>query len=75
MNHPAPLDLATLNARFAIPERLRFMDSGPGLPMADMASGGYQRMVCVETVNAAPEVIRVAPGQQHAMGVVIGVAH
>lgn len=36
MNHPAPLALATLNARFAIPERLRFMDNGPGLPMADI---------------------------------------
>jgi glucose-6-phosphate 1-epimerase len=38
MNIPAPLDLATLNARFAIPERLRFMDSGSGLPMADICT-------------------------------------
>ena len=36
MNHPAPLDLATLNARFAIPERLRFMEVAPGLPIIDI---------------------------------------
>ncbi len=36
MNHPAPLDIAALNTRFAIPGRLRFMDSGGGLPMADI---------------------------------------
>lgn len=38
MNHPAPLDLVTLNTRFAIPERLHFMESGPGLPMADICT-------------------------------------
>lgn len=36
MTQPAPQDLATLNARFAIPQRLRFMDNAPGLPMADI---------------------------------------
>lgn len=36
MNTPTPLDLTTLNARFAIPEHLHFMESGPGLPMADI---------------------------------------
>lgn len=41
--------------------------------MPDMAAGGYQRMVCVETVNAAPDLISVAPGAQHAMSAVIGV--
>ena len=36
MNQPTALDLADLNARFAIPGHLRFMESGPGLPMADI---------------------------------------
>ncbi len=43
--------------------------------MPDMAPGGYQTMVCVETVNAGPHVICVTPGQQHAMNVVISVRH
>ena len=38
MNQPAPLDLAALNARFAIPQCLRFIDSGVGLPMADIST-------------------------------------
>ena len=36
--------------------------------MADMAAGGYQRMVCVETANAGAQVITVAPGESHALG-------
>ena len=35
MNHPTPLDLPTLAARFAIPGRLRFMEIAPGLPIID----------------------------------------
>lgn len=42
--------------------------------MADMAPGGYQRMVCVETVNAAPHVVTVAPGAQHSLGTTLSVA-
>lgn len=36
--------------------------------MGDMAAGGYQRMVCVETANAGTQVITVAPGDSHALG-------
>jgi D-hexose-6-phosphate mutarotase len=31
-------------------------------------------MVCVETVNAAPHVITVAPGAQHSLGTTFSVA-
>ena len=36
MNHPTSSDLATLNARFAIPEHLRFTETAPGLPIIDI---------------------------------------
>ena len=42
--------------------------------MADMASGGYQRMVCVETANAGAQVITVAPGESHAMSAMLSVS-
>lgn len=42
--------------------------------MADMACGGYQRMVCVETANTGEHAITVAPGESHAMGSTISVA-
>jgi glucose-6-phosphate 1-epimerase len=42
--------------------------------LSDMASGGYQRMVCVETANAGAQTIPVAPGGSHAIGTVIRVA-
>lgn len=32
---------------------------------ADMASGEYQTMLCVETCNAATDIITVAPAQSH----------
>lgn len=41
---------------------------------ADMAPGEYKDMVCVETVNASPDHITVAPGGQHALIAMIGVA-
>ena len=41
--------------------------------MADMASGGYQRMVCVETVNAMPHPVTVAPGARHTLGTTLSV--
>ena len=42
--------------------------------MPDMAAGGYQRMVCVETVNAEPHPVTVAPGGQHRLGTTLSVA-
>jgi glucose-6-phosphate 1-epimerase len=33
----------------------------------DMASGEYQQMLCVETCNAGPDQITLAPGSQHAL--------
>ena len=35
--------------------------------MDDMAPDGYRRMVCVETCNAAENVVTVAPGATHRM--------
>jgi len=32
-----------------------------------MAPDGYRRMVCVETCNAAENVVTVAPGATHRM--------
>lgn len=39
---------------------------------ADMAAGEYQQMVCVETCNAGPDQITLAPGQTHALSACIG---
>ena len=41
--------------------------------MPDMASGTYQHMVCVETCNAGPDAITLAPGQQHGLRASISV--
>ena len=41
--------------------------------LADMAPGEYTGMLCVETVNANPDLICVAPGGQHTLVAVIGV--
>lgn len=35
--------------------------------MADMAPGEYAGMVCVETCNAGPDAVTLAPGQTHAL--------
>lgn len=37
----------------------------------DMAAGEYQRMLCVETCNAGPDQITLAPGQSHALSACI----
>jgi glucose-6-phosphate 1-epimerase len=34
---------------------------------ADMAAGEYQQMLCVETCNAGPDQITLAPGEAHAL--------
>ncbi len=39
--------------------------------MADMPMGGYFTMVCVETTNAVPDVITLAPGAEHRLAAII----
>jgi len=41
---------------------------------ADMATGEYQHMVCVETCNAGPDQVTLAPGQSHVLTACIAVA-
>jgi glucose-6-phosphate 1-epimerase len=38
---------------------------------ADMAAGEYQQMVCVETCNAGPDQVTLAPGQSHILSACI----
>lgn len=37
--------------------------------MSDLAATDYQRFVCVETANAANEIISIAPGESYSLGV------
>ena len=41
---------------------------------ADMAAGVYQQMLCVETCNAGPDQVTLAPGQSHALTACLSVA-
>lgn len=41
--------------------------------MGDMGSAGYTHMVCVETANAANDVITLGPGAEHTLGVTYSV--
>jgi D-hexose-6-phosphate mutarotase len=41
---------------------------------ADMAAGEYQHMLCVETCNAGPDQVTVAPGGTHALVASVSVA-
>ena len=38
----------------------------------DMAQDGWQRMLCIETANVMDDVITLAPGASHTLGVSIG---
>ena len=38
---------------------------------ADMAAGEYQQMLCVETCNAGPDQVTLAPGRSHTLGTCI----
>jgi glucose-6-phosphate 1-epimerase len=40
--------------------------------MADLGDTDYQRLICVETANAANEVVEVAAGKEYRLGVTIG---
>ena len=40
---------------------------------ADMATGEYRDMLCVETANAGPEQIAIQPGGKHSLVAFIGV--
>ena len=40
--------------------------------MSDFGDEEYQTMVCVETTNAADDIITIAPGKKHSMKAVIG---
>lgn len=35
--------------------------------MADLGDDDFQRMVCVETTNAGPDIIHLAPGSEHSL--------
>ena len=35
--------------------------------MGDLGPDGYQHMLCVETANAAEDVIELAPGARHSL--------
>ncbi len=37
--------------------------------LGDMGPDGWRRMVCVETCNAGEDVVQIAPGAEHAIGV------
>jgi D-hexose-6-phosphate mutarotase len=39
--------------------------------MADFELGGYRNMVCVETGNAAGDIVHLAPNEAHVLGVTI----
>lgn len=42
--------------------------------MADLGDEDYLRMICVETTNAGPDVVRLAPGAEHRLGAVYSLA-
>jgi glucose-6-phosphate 1-epimerase len=41
--------------------------------LADMAPGEYEGMLCVETCNAGPDQITLAPGTAHTLSATISI--
>jgi glucose-6-phosphate 1-epimerase len=41
--------------------------------MTNFEQGGYRNMVCVETANAADDIVQLLPNEPHVLGVVISV--
>ena len=41
--------------------------------LTDMATGEHREMLCVETCNAGPDQITLAPGQSHTLSARISV--
>ena len=41
--------------------------------MADFEQGGYRNMVCVETGNAAGDIVQLVPNEPHVLGLLISV--
>jgi glucose-6-phosphate 1-epimerase len=39
---------------------------------SDMADDGWQRMLCIETANVMGDVVNLAPGASHTLGVSVG---
>lgn len=39
--------------------------------LGDMGETGWQRMVCVETANAGPDIVTLDPGRSHTLGVTL----
>ena len=39
--------------------------------LGDMAADGWQRMLCIETANVMEDIITLAPGASHTLGVSI----
>src|SRR5471030_3219945 len=45
---------------------------GRASQFADMADDGWQKMLCIETANVMDDVVTLAPGDSHTLGVTIG---
>lgn len=41
--------------------------------MADFSDEGYQHMLCIETANAADDVVQLAPGEAHTLSQIISI--
>lgn len=45
---------------------------GRASQFSDMADDGWQKMLCIETANVMDDVVTLAPGASHTLGVTIG---
>ncbi|MGA8137289.1 MAG: D-hexose-6-phosphate mutarotase [Pseudomonas gingeri] len=45
---------------------------GRASQLTDMADDGWQKMLCIETANVMDDVVTLAPGASHTLGVTIG---